>query len=71
MPTCLLFVVIMRISFGRGLFKKNPIYLFIFGCTGSSLLHMGFLWLRQSGYSLVLACGLLNVMASLVAEHGL
>ena len=37
-------------------------YSFIFGCAGSSLLH---------GLSLVAVCGLLTVLASLVAEHGL
>ena len=31
-------------------FKKN--YLFTFGCTGSSLLCVGFLWLRWAGFSL-------------------
>ena len=37
-------------------------YLLIFGCTESSLLHMGF--------SLVVVCGPLSAVASLV-EHGL
>ena len=37
-------------------------YSFIFGCAGSSLLH---------GLSLVAVCGLLTVLVSLVAEHGL
>ena len=37
-------------------------YSFIFGCAGSSLLH---------GLSLVAVCGLLTVLASLVAELGL
>ena len=38
------------------------IYLFVFGYTGSSLLH---------GLSPVAVCGLFTAMASLVAEHGL
>ena len=44
----------------------------LFGCAGSSSLHMGFslVAVRQS-YSLVLVHGLLTVVASLVAEHGL
>ena len=44
------------------------IYLF-FGCTGSSLLHMGFLQLRRTGATLAV-CVLLIAVASLVAEHG-
>ena len=44
-------------------FKKNKcIYLFIYGCVGSSLLRTGFLFIA--------VCGLLIVVASLVAEHG-
>ena len=37
------------------------------------LLHVGFLSLVSTsrGYSLVVVCGLLTAMASLVAEHGL
>ena len=44
----------------------------LFGCAGSSSLLMGFslVAVRQS-YSLVLVHGLLTVVASLVAEHGL
>ena len=30
-------------------FKINYLFIFIFGCTGSSLLHTGFLQLRQAG----------------------
>ena len=33
-------------------FLKDFIYLFIFGCVGSSLLHAGFLQLRQAGATL-------------------
>ena len=47
-------------------------YLFICGCAGSSLLHAGSSVVEMSrGYSLVAAHGLLIVVASLVAEHGL
>ena len=58
----LLTLVIVRFLF---VFLKY-IYLFIFGCVGSSLLCAGFLWLRRAGATL--CCG---VQASLVAEHGL
>ena len=47
------------------------IYLFIFGCVGSSLLHTGFLQLRRAGGYSSLQRGLLIVVASLVADHGL
>ena len=50
------------------LFKKH---LFIFDCTGSSFLCMGFLVAESRGYSLVAAPGLLIAVASLVAEHRL
>ena len=41
--------------------KKNNfiylfIYLFVFGCTWSSLLHMGFLWLLRARTTLELRC---------------
>ena len=42
-------------------FKK--LFMFILGCGGSSLLHMG--------YSLVVVCGLLAVVASPVADQRL
>ena len=44
---------------------------FFFLCAGSSLLCMGFFFLVSvnRGYSLVVACGLLIVVASLTAEH--
>ena len=44
--------------------------LFIFGLTGSLLLHAGFLWLWEQGLLSGAVCGLLAV-ASLVAELGL
>ena len=48
------------------------IYLFIFGCVGSLLLRTGFLQLWRAGAILCFAVrGLLIVVASLVAEHGL
>ena len=54
------------------LFFNNFIYLFTFGCTGSLLLHGGLLQLQQveGGYSLVVVCGLLIAVSSLIAEHG-
>ena len=36
-------------------FFNKFIYLFIFGCVGSSLLRAGFLWLWQAGVTL--SCG--------------
>ena len=44
---------------------------FIFGCTGSSLPRGLFLVAVSRGCSLVEVLGLLIVVASLVAEHGL
>ena len=41
--------------------------LFIFGCTGSSLLRTGFLWWR-AGLLFLAVCGLLVSVASLAAE---
>ena len=46
------------------------IYLFIFGCVGSLLLHAGFSLVAVSGGYSVAVRRLLE-MASLVAEHGL
>ena len=45
--------------------------LFIFGCAGSSLLqaHKLSLVAHSRGYSLVVVCRLLIVMASLIVEH--
>ena len=48
------------------------VYLFIFGCAGSSLLLSGFSLIAVSGgYSLVAACWPLIVVASAFAEHKL
>ena len=46
------------------------IYLFIFGCIVSSLLHAGFSC-SERGLLFVALHGLLIAVASLVAEHGL
>ena len=47
------------------------IYLFIFGCVGSSFLCEGFLWLWRAGATLHRGRGPLTVAASLVVEHRL
>ena len=47
------------------------IYLFIYGCVGSSFLCEGFLQLRQAGALFIAVCGPLIIAASLVAEHRL
>ena len=44
-------------------------FFLIFGCTGSSMLHEGFLSLQQVGATLVAVHGLLITGASLIAEH--
>ena len=46
------------------------IYVFIFGCSASSFLHVGFLELRPAGRLFSAVLGLLAVVASLVVEHG-
>ena len=47
------------------------INLFIFGCIGSSLLHVGFSLVAASGGLLfIMVLRLLIAVASLVAEHG-
>ena len=50
------------------LFIFFKIYLFTFGCAGSSLLCMGFLQLWRLGTIVVVVCGLLVVITSVVAE---
>ena len=53
-------------------FLKKLIYLFIFGCIGSSLLRVRFSLIVESGGLLfTVVHGLLIAVASLVAEHGL
>ena len=52
-------------------FLINFIYLFIYGCVGSSFLYEGFLQLRQAGATLIAVRGPLTVTASPVAEHRL
>ena len=57
------------------LFYKSPFFffnLFIFGCVGSSLLHVqAFSSCGERGLLFVVVRGLLIVVASLVVEHGL
>ena len=48
----------------------KKIYLFIFGCAGSLLMHLDFLSCSKQDLLFTVVCGLL-VVASLVAEHGL
>ena len=47
------------------------VYLFIFGCVGSLLLHVGFLSCGERGLLFVAMRGLLIAVASPVVEHGL
>ena len=46
------------------------IYLFYFGCAGSSLLRVGFLQLRQAGATLVAVHGCLVAVTSLLQSMG-
>ena len=43
--------------------------LFIFGCTGCSLLHSGFLSFQRAGATLAAACRILLAVASLVEQR--
>ena len=52
-------------------FSRRFIYLFVFGCTGSLLLHAGFLELQRVGATLAVVHGLLLAVASPAGEHGL
>ena len=52
-------------------FKNNFIHLFIFGCSGSSLLCRLFSSCGEGGLLFIAVRGLLIVVASLVAERGL
>ena len=47
---------------------KNGIYSFIYGCTGSSLLCVGFSLVWRAGVTLIVVCGLLIAVASLFME---
>ena len=47
------------------------IYLFTFGCVGSSLLRGAFYSCGEQGLLFIAVHGLLITVASLVAEHGL
>ena len=53
------------------LFFNKFIYLFIFGCVGSSLLRATFSSWSEWGLLFVAVHGLLTAVAYLVAEHGL
>ena len=52
-------------------FKKNIIFVFIFGCAGASLLQGLFSSCGEQGLLFIEVYGLLIVVASLVAEYGL
>ena len=54
-----------------GVFSEVFIYLFIFGCAGSSFRVWAFSSCGEWGYSPGVVHSLLIVVASLVAEHGL
>ena len=62
--------MVYRFHFGC-IKKHNFIYLFIFGCAGSSLLCGLSLALGSGGPSPAAKVGLLTAMASLALEHGL
>ena len=47
------------------------VYLFIFSCVGSLLLHVAFSSCGEWGLLSIAVRGLLTAVASLVAEHGL
>ena len=51
--------------------KKSSVTLFIFDCTGSSLLHKLFSGCGEQGLLFFVLHGLLIEVASLVVEHGL
>ena len=72
-PICGYFFVFgCRISFFGRFQHLKQIYLFVFECTGSSLLCAGFfLQLQRAGLLFVAVCGLLIAVASLVVEHGI
>ena len=53
---------------------RSEHFIFIYlltGCSGSWLLHSGFLWLCEQGLLFIVEHRLLTLVASLVAEHGL
>ena len=52
-------------------FKNKFIYLFIFGCVGSSLLRAAFLYLRRAGATLRCGVWALGTWASVVVARGL
>ena len=66
---------ILSVSFPQFLFSLSFfnvfVYLFILGCSGSLLICAGFSSCGELGLLFVVVPGLLTVVASLVAEHGL
>ena len=59
-----------RISSYHILIFQKFFHLFIFGCSASPFLHVGFLELQPAGLLFNAVPGLLTVVASLVVEHG-
>ena len=49
-------------------FFYKSIYLFLFGCVGSSLLHAGFLWLHRAGATLLLRCAVFSLLWLLLLQ---
>ena len=64
-------MTVLSLLFHIHVLKKKLIYLFIFGCIGSSLLYAGFSSCGKQGLLFIVVRGLLIVVASLGAEHGL
>jgi len=65
------FTFIVSLSFLKA-FNNFFVYLFIFGCTGSSLLCTGvFFSCGEQGLLFILVLKLLTPVTSLVSEHGL
>ena len=63
---------VKMLTLEKEIFLQNYfIYLFIFGCAGSSLLLGLFSSFRDRGYSLFVVYGLVIALASLITEHGL
>ena len=60
-----------HVSYVFNMYFYNCIYIFSFGCAGSSLLCRFFSSCSEPGLLFVIVCGLLTLVASLVAEHSL
>ena len=56
---------------GRTLYFLQMVYLFLPGCTGSSLLCRLSPVAASGGLLFVASCGLLTVLAYLIGDHGL